>query len=276
MHIWHQYYAENNLDRAADYAKGVLDAMGYTAVLETVSGYGHNVVATKIGTVYPNIYIEFGAHLDTKPGTPGGNDNGSGSAAVMELARVLKDYPSRYSMTFALWVGEETGGFAGAYYHIDQMLAAGKQIKAGLNLDNMGQIGAGNIYRNDVWTNNAASLHIWDIFNQVNTQYSLGLTLVNNANRTACSDGHAYWATGADRRDERGRMDPCQSRIITDAVTSSPTSTPRKQPRSRSRTWPPGSSSTWISFHPPSPLPSPAHRACRWTSTVHRHRDGEG
>ncbi len=190
-----EYFAENNLDRAANYAKGVLDAMGYTAVLETVPGYGHNVVAFKTGTVYPNTYIEFGAHLDTKPGTPGGNDNASGSAAVIEIARILKDYPSRYSMTFGLWVGEETGGFAGAYHHIDAMLAAGKQIKAGLNMDNMGQLGEGGIYRNDIWTNNAASLDIYDIFTQVNTQYGLGLTLVNNAN-PCCSDERAYWGRG--------------------------------------------------------------------------------
>ena len=138
-------FGVNNLDRAANYAEGILDAMGYDAYQETVSGYGHNVIATKLGTVYPNTYIEFGAHLDTKPGTPGGNDNASGSAAVIEIARILKDYPSRYSMTFALWVGEETGGFAGAYHHLDLMSAAGKQIKAGLNLDNMGQIGAGDV-----------------------------------------------------------------------------------------------------------------------------------
>jgi hypothetical protein len=187
-------FAISNEDRAANYAEGILDAMGYSAYQEPVSGYGHNVIATKTGTVYPNIYIEFGAHLDTKPGTPGANDNGSGSAAVMELARVLKDYPSRYSMTFALWAGEETGGFAGAYYHIGQMQAGSKQIKAYLNMDNMGQIGIGtpNYYRNDVWTQ-AGSTDFWALFNQVNTEYSLGLTLVNNAN-PCCSDGSAYWA----------------------------------------------------------------------------------
>ncbi len=187
-------YEVSNEDRAANYAEGVLDAMGYAAYQEPVSGYGHNVIATKTGTVYPNIYIEFGAHLDTKPGTPGANDNGSGSAAVIELARVLKNYPSRYSMTFALWAGEETGGFAGAYYHISQMNTAGKTIKAGLNMDNMGQIGAGDVYRNDLWTN-AQSQDLWTLYNQVNTEYSIGLTMVNNAN-PCCSDNVAYWNNG--------------------------------------------------------------------------------
>ena len=71
--------------------------------------YGHNVYVTKIGSAYPNTFIEFGGHLDSQPGTPGGNDNASGSIAVIELARVLKDYPNRYSMRFAVWTSEELG-----------------------------------------------------------------------------------------------------------------------------------------------------------------------
>ena len=195
-------YEVSNEERAAIYAKGVFDAMGdsggldYTAVLETVPGQGYNVVVTKIGTAYPNDFIEFGGHLDSRIGTPGANDNASGSAAVIELARVLKDYPTRYSITFGLWAGEEFGGSAGAHYHVDQMLAAGKHIKAGLNLDNMGQLALSGIYRDDVWTNtNPETIRIWSILNQVNTNYGIGLQMVNNADVSG-SDQAVYWNHG--------------------------------------------------------------------------------
>ena len=41
------------------------------------------VVATKIGSVYPNTFIEVGAHIDTQPTTPGAGDNASGSTATI-------------------------------------------------------------------------------------------------------------------------------------------------------------------------------------------------
>ena len=138
--------------------KGLFEGMGYlptSITMEAVpEGAGHNVYVTKVGSTYPNVYIEFSAHLDTINGTPGGNDNASGSTAVIELARVLKDYPNRYSMRFILWVAEEYDfsrgvAYYGSTYHVQQALACGEQIKAGLVMDHIGWPDSSDRYMNE-------------------------------------------------------------------------------------------------------------------------------
>ncbi len=54
--------------------------------------------------------IVLGAHIDSfDPGVPGANDDGSGSAAVIELARVLSQRKNQSTIVFALFGGEEAG-----------------------------------------------------------------------------------------------------------------------------------------------------------------------
>ncbi|MBE7551495.1 MAG: M28 family peptidase [Anaerolineales bacterium] len=64
--------------------------MGYSPASITMEelpgGAGHNVYVTKVGSTYPNVYIEFSAHMDTVTSSPGGSDNASSSATVIELA----------------------------------------------------------------------------------------------------------------------------------------------------------------------------------------------
>ncbi|MFT3893199.1 MAG: M28 family peptidase [Anaerolineales bacterium] len=141
-------YPKPTIEMSADYVKGLFESMGYPSssitLEELPQGVGHNVYVTKVGSTYPNSYIEFGAHMDTVINSPGGSDNASGSSAVIELARVLKDYPNRYSMRFILFAGEEFNpqrgsAYFGSDYHVQQLLARGEQIKAALNMDNIGQ-----------------------------------------------------------------------------------------------------------------------------------------
>ena len=93
---------------------------------------------------------------------------------MIELARVLKDYPNRYSMRFNLWVGEEfsneRNAFAfGSTYHVEQALARGEEIKAGLNMDHIGQSRSSDPtdYVNGLSYNNAESERIADLFGSV-------------------------------------------------------------------------------------------------------------
>ncbi|MEM6312686.1 MAG: M28 family peptidase [Planctomycetota bacterium] len=48
-----------------------------------------------------------GAHYDTIPGTPGANDNASGVAGIIELARRLHDVEPRHTIRLVLWANEE-------------------------------------------------------------------------------------------------------------------------------------------------------------------------
>jgi hypothetical protein len=78
-------------------------------------------------------------HLDsTSPNTqydaPGADDNGSGSAAVVEAARIMSQYDFEYSVIYALWGGEEQG-LHGSEHYADSAAAAGMEIHGVVNLD---------------------------------------------------------------------------------------------------------------------------------------------
>ena len=79
--------------RAADYLASELRASGYTVSFQTVRLPGgrtsRNVIAERPGTV-PGVIV-IGGHLDSKPPSPGANDNASGVAVTLELARCLAD-----------------------------------------------------------------------------------------------------------------------------------------------------------------------------------------
>lgn len=79
------------------------------------------VFATKIGTTRPDEMYILGAHMDGRGGGEAANDDGSGTALVMEIARVLSaaDIQSERSIRFALWNNEETG-LNGARAYVEQ------------------------------------------------------------------------------------------------------------------------------------------------------------
>jgi hypothetical protein len=84
-------------------------------------GTRQNVVAIKLGTVRPNEIVIVGAHLDCTSQTPqtnapGAEDNGSGSAAVYELARLLAPVPTERTIHFVLFGGEEQGLYGSEAY----------------------------------------------------------------------------------------------------------------------------------------------------------------
>jgi hypothetical protein len=78
---------------------------------EPVDGERQEVYCTKIGTTRPNEMYIIGAHMDGHGVNEAVNDDGSGTALVMELARIFSapDVRTEVSIRFALWNNEETG-----------------------------------------------------------------------------------------------------------------------------------------------------------------------
>ena len=99
---------------AAQYGVDYLTGLGYSPTLMDVplpnGTMSHNVVAVKPGLSPLTIVV--GGHMDSKVSTtvasPGGNDNASGSATVLELARALKDATLVPTVVFVLFGQEET------------------------------------------------------------------------------------------------------------------------------------------------------------------------
>jgi len=85
-----------------------------------------------------------GGHLDSVPAGPGANDNASGSATVLELARALaaRDYP--YTLRFVLFDAEELGLYGSQHYVSELTQAERRSIVAMINLD---MVGVGQAWR---------------------------------------------------------------------------------------------------------------------------------
>jgi hypothetical protein len=105
---WDFYLAQNNIrDTFISY-------FGTANVTVDTAGDWNNVWAIKPGTVNPDKIYLVGSHYDsfswnaTDP-APGGNDNASGVSAVLEMARVFKDYQFANTIVFCAFDGEESG-----------------------------------------------------------------------------------------------------------------------------------------------------------------------
>ncbi len=79
-----------------------------------------------------------GAHLDSVHDGPGINDNGSGTAAVLEIARLLAGSEHPATLRFALWAGEELGLYGSGSYVQGLNSSERRAIAAYLNLDMLG------------------------------------------------------------------------------------------------------------------------------------------
>jgi hypothetical protein len=84
-------------------------------------GLREEVYCTKIGSKHPDQMYILGAHMDGIGWGEAANDDGSGTALVMELARIFSnpDVVTDVSIRFALWNNEETG-LNGARAYVDQ------------------------------------------------------------------------------------------------------------------------------------------------------------
>ncbi len=132
-------------EAARDWIASEFYSFGYDSVVidsfvENLSGYPtdcQNVIAYKVGTTLPDHHIIIGAHRDAVEGSPGADDNGSGTAAVLELARVFKDIDTDLTMIFVLFDAEEWGLY-GSYHYVEDASANGDNIIYMFNLDMIG------------------------------------------------------------------------------------------------------------------------------------------
>ena len=99
----------------ADYLISLCYAVSIRPVALPNGRVSHDVVAVKKGTSRDTIVV--GAHVDTKVPSSGANDNASGSAAVLELARDLKDTAIVPTVEFVLFGTEEMIDADGDHHH---------------------------------------------------------------------------------------------------------------------------------------------------------------
>lgn len=107
-----------------------------------------NPVGVKVGSTTPDEWVVVGAHYDSRnaarcDGTdnpsPGANDNASGCAGVMELARAFQHVDTARSMVFTCFSGEEQG-LVGSNRYVQSLVDSGEitKVKHMVNLDMIG------------------------------------------------------------------------------------------------------------------------------------------
>ena len=98
-----------------------------------VPGPREEVYCTKIGTVHPDEMYIVSAHMDGHGWGEAANDNGSGTALVMELARILNapGVTTERTIRFALWNNEETGHQGSRAYVEQRRALQGNESPAG-------------------------------------------------------------------------------------------------------------------------------------------------
>ena len=136
----------DKLNEAADYIEAEFKSYGYKPARQTYQVHGrdcHNIDAEIKGSKHPDKVVIIGAHYDSVVGTPGANDNGSGTAAMLLLAKhFAKSAPER-SLRFVAWTNEEPpyfqrNGLMGSWVYAEKCRLDKQDIVAVLSLETMG------------------------------------------------------------------------------------------------------------------------------------------
>jgi len=128
------------LNAAADYVVSELRKAALAVADETFEAEGEvfrNIVGTHVGTVAPQEQVLVVAHYDTKPGTPGADDNASAVAAMLEIARLLARGRFERTLQFVGFTLEEYG-YQGSRRFARQARREGREIVGVLDLEMVG------------------------------------------------------------------------------------------------------------------------------------------
>ncbi|HSK20026.1 MAG TPA: M20/M25/M40 family metallo-hydrolase [Longimicrobiales bacterium] len=126
--------------RAIEYLAAKLREFGYEPELQWFEARGvrtANVIARLPGTVQPDVLYTVSSHFDSVERGPGSDDDTSGTAALLEAARVLSGRPQPATIHFAFFTGEEAG-LLGSREYVRRAVENGDQLVGALNNDMIG------------------------------------------------------------------------------------------------------------------------------------------
>jgi len=141
----HNVFHFAELEAAAQYIELTLSRFGYrvdTQRFKAAQGEVRNIEVEVKGAARAQEIIVVGAHYDSVMGAPGANDNGSGVAAVLELARLWRSAQPARTLRFVLFVNEEPPFFKsdemGSRHYARRAKVRGENIVAMFSLETIG------------------------------------------------------------------------------------------------------------------------------------------
>lgn len=149
-----------------------LAALGYTVERHGYRKSGENLLAKLMASSTTDEFILVGAHMDSVRNA-GADDNGTGSSAVLEAARVLRDLGGRKVNVIFAWFDEEELGLVGSEALARDLRKNGTRVTSVHTIDMMGWDSDGD---------NAVEIErpdgaLWDHYQMVNRTHGLNLPL---------------------------------------------------------------------------------------------------
>ncbi len=136
--------------KAIQYLTDTYRSFGYVAgpqwfaLRDALGGKSANVLAVLKGSEHPELVYVVSSHFDSRAEGPGADDNSSGTAALLEAARVLAAHPQPATIIFASFTGEEAG-LLGSREFVRRAIADSVQVVGALNNDMIGWANDGRL-----------------------------------------------------------------------------------------------------------------------------------
>jgi len=143
----HNLVHYQELEKVARYIESVLEGYGYPVTRQVFTARGKEVRNIDVVLEAPKKDIDVivvGAHYDSAQGTPGANDNATGTAAVLELARLLRDLKDNAAkrIRLVLFVNEENPYYGtpdmGSLNYAKLLHERGERVTAMYSLETIG------------------------------------------------------------------------------------------------------------------------------------------
>lgn len=194
------------IDRAVEYAQQYFEQLSLKTELVPFSlycrrGLSYNIEAVLPGSDQQSVLIT--AHLDSftysassGSAVPGADDNASGSAAVLEAARILSQYKFKHTLRFVLFTGEEQG-LVGSRAYAGKLASEGVKILGVFNMDMIAYDGDANGFFEVHAGTREESLTLSELMVQTIQTYEIKLVPdVLEAGATNRSDHASFWSRG--------------------------------------------------------------------------------
>jgi hypothetical protein len=197
-----RYSYTDECREAEQWARDTLSDLEYSTQLFPFSYSGntwYNVIGTKTGLLDPDVTYMIIGHIDSTSGSPGvsapgAEDNASGSACVLEAARVLSSYDFDYTIEFVLVSGEEQG-LIGSEAYARYCVENNRNIAGVINFDMISYAGGfgwdTNIYSDQ---NSTAEVALADLLSDLTDDYGTAYSVRVNTDGPTYGSDHYYFS----------------------------------------------------------------------------------
>ncbi len=193
--ILSRYRSQPGNALAAQYLFEELTRYGLQPFYDYFGAQGANVVAYQEGYLHPEQQFMICAHYDCMPAgnrSYGADDNASGTAAVLEAARLLGRRALPFTVAYAFW-DEEEAGLLGSRAYAEKVARIGQQILGVINMDMIAWDGNGDRIVTLHVRPVARSLDLGQRLVDINANYAIGLDPWAVNPGTPNSDHASFW-----------------------------------------------------------------------------------